>query len=371
MITGGSSVDFDTKQQKRDHYRSINHVAITGPVVQTKWSHVPLIFDARDVDLRSAPHIDTMVINYSVAGWDLHKVLVDNGSQADIIFLHAFDRMGISHSLLKPSDNPLYGFGGKGTFPVGKIELPLSFGIAPNAQSEQVTFDIVDMVYPYNAIMGRGSINRFEAAIHGLYLCMKIPGLQGVITVYWNQQTARNIERDFVPSQRNVHCLTTQHEVPEATRPAANELPTKTVPLDPATPKKTVIISEDLTLQDEEKLISCLSRNKDVFAWSALDLVGVSRTVIDHSLGIDPSVRPKKQRLRKMSDEKTEAAKAEVHRLLEANFIEPVAYPMWLANVVMVQKKSGKWRMYIDFTSLNKACPKDNFPLPQIEKDRQ
>jgi hypothetical protein len=70
---------------------------------------VPLTFDPRDIDLRSAPHIDAMVINCSVAGWDLHKVLVDNGSQEDIIFLHAFDRMGISHSLLKPSDNPLYG----------------------------------------------------------------------------------------------------------------------------------------------------------------------------------------------------------------------------------------------------------------------
>jgi hypothetical protein len=69
-----------------------------------------------------------------------------------------------------------------------------------------------------------------------------------------------------------------------------------------------------------------------------------------------------------MSDEKTEAAKAKVHRLLEANFIEPVAYPTWLANVVMAQKKSGKWRMCIDFTSLNKAYPKDNFPLPRIDK---
>jgi hypothetical protein len=154
MITEGSSVDFDTKRQKRDHYRRANHVALTGPVVQTRWSHVPLTFDARDVDLRSAPHVDAMVINCSIAGWDLHKVLVDNDSQADIIFLHAFDHMGISHSLLKPSDNPLYGFGGKGTFPVGKIELPLLFGVAANARSEQVTFDIVDMVYPYNAIMG-------------------------------------------------------------------------------------------------------------------------------------------------------------------------------------------------------------------------
>jgi hypothetical protein len=121
MITGGSIVDFETKRQKRDHYRSVNHVAPISPVVQTRWSHVPLTFDAKDVDLRSAPHVDAMVINRSVAGWDLHKVLVDNGSQADIIFLHAFDRMGISHSLLKPSVNSLYGFGGKGTFPMGKI----------------------------------------------------------------------------------------------------------------------------------------------------------------------------------------------------------------------------------------------------------
>jgi hypothetical protein len=78
----------------------------------------------------------------------------------------------------------------------------------------------------------------------------------------------------------------------------------KIVPLDPATPKQTVMISEDLTPHDEERLLSCLSHNKDVFTWSALDLVGVSRAIIKHSLGIDASVRPKKQRLRKMSDEK-------------------------------------------------------------------
>jgi hypothetical protein len=201
------------------------------------------------------------------------------------------------------------------------------------------------MVYPYNAIMGRGSINKFEAAIHGLYLCMKIPGPQGVIIVYGNQQAACNIERDFVPGQRNVHCLMAQREVPESASPIAKEHDkaqlqsndeTKTVPLDQATPKQTVTISEDLTSHDEERLLCCLSKNKDVFAWSTLDLVGVSRSIIEHSLGIDPSVRPKKQRLRKMSDEKTEAAKAEVHRLLEAKFIELVAYPTWLANVVMV-----------------------------------
>jgi hypothetical protein len=280
---------------------------------------------------------------------------------------------GSTIASLSPKITHLYGFGGKGTFPVGKIELPLSFGMVPSTRSEQVTFDIVDMVYPYNAIMGRGSINKFEAAIHGLYLCMNIPGPQGVIAIYGDQQTARNIERDFVPGQHNVHCLTTECEGSDSHYSAKGKKinaqlqsnnGTKTVPLDPATPKQTVMISEDLTPHDKGRLLSCLSRNKDVFAWSALDLVGVSSAIIEHSLGIDPLVRPKKQRLQKMSDEKIEAAKAEVHCLLESKFIEPITYPTWLANVMMVQKKRGKWCMCIDFTSLNKACPKDNFPLP-------
>jgi hypothetical protein len=67
----------------------------------------------------------------------------------------------------------------------------------------------------------------------------------------------------------------------------------KKVPLDVATPNQMVLISEDL-IEAEERLMSCLNRNKDLSAWSALDLVGVSRTVIEHSLSTDPIVHPKK-----------------------------------------------------------------------------
>jgi hypothetical protein len=90
--------------------------------------------------------------------------------------------------------------------------------MTPNARSEQITYDIVDMVYPYNATMGRGSINKLEASIHRLHMCMKILGPQGVITIYGDQQVARNIERDFVPGQCNVHCLTSDHEDPNSLR---------------------------------------------------------------------------------------------------------------------------------------------------------
>jgi hypothetical protein len=122
--------------------------------------------------------------------------------------------------------------------------------------------------------MGRGSINKFETVIHGLYLCMKILGPQGVITVYRDQQEARNIERDCVLGQHNVHCLTTEREDNDSHLSTKSKKinaqlrsndGTKIVCLDPATPKQTVMISEDLSPHDEERLLSYLSHNKDVF----------------------------------------------------------------------------------------------------------
>jgi hypothetical protein len=116
--------------------------------------------------------------------------------------------------------------------------------------------------------MGWGSINKFEATIHRFYLCIKILGPQGVITVYGNQQTVCSIERDLVPGQWNIHCLMAQREGFESSHPIADKKVkaqlqsndgTKAVPLNPTTPKQMVIISEDLILRDKEKLISCLS----------------------------------------------------------------------------------------------------------------
>jgi hypothetical protein len=110
-----------------------------------------------------------------------------------------------------------------------------------------------------------------------------------------------------------------------------------------------------------------LFNNKDVFVWIVNDLCGVNRDVIEHLLNVDPYFRPRKQRLQKMSDDKAKGARNEVKRLLSASVIKEVTYLEWLANTVMVKKANGKWRMCIDFTNLNKACPKDEFPLPRID----
>ena len=69
-----------------------------------------------------------------------------------------------------------------------------------------------------------------------------------------------------------------------------------------------------------------------------------------------------------MSTEKQAAIEKEVGKLVKAGFIRPEKFPTWLANVVMVKKSNGKWRMCVDYTDLNKACPKDCFPLPHIDQ---
>jgi hypothetical protein len=114
--------------------------------------------------------------------------------------------------------------------------------------------------------------------------------------------------------------------------------------------------------------VNFLRANIDIFAWSPLDMLGIPRKVTDHALEIRASSKSVKQRLCRFDEEKHKVIGEEIHKLLEAGFIKEVHHPEWLANPVLVKKKSGKWRMCVDYTSLNKACPKVPFPLPRIDQ---
>ena len=89
---------------------------------------------------------------------------------------------------------------------------------------------------------------------------------------------------------------------------------------------------------------------------------------ICHHLNVNPLVIPKKQLPRRPSKEHAEAVCQKITKLKQAGAIKEVFYPKWLANTVVVKKKSGKWRVCVDFTDLNKACPKDPFPMPKIDQ---
>ena len=96
-------------------------------------------------------------------------------------------------------------------------------------------------------------------------------------------------------------------------------------------------------------------------------MLGISREVAEHLLHIRPGSLLVKQQLFHFDEEKWQAIGEDIARLLDAGFIKEVYHPEWLANPVLIRKKSGKWRMCVDYTNLNKACPKDPFPLPRID----
>jgi len=106
----------------------------------------------------------------------------------------------------------------------------------------------------------------------------------------------------------------------------------------------------------------------DVFAWDAYEAPGIDLNFICHHLNVNPSITPKKQPPRCPSKEHADAIRDEVMKLKRARTIKEVFYPEWLANIVVVKKKNGKWRVCVNFTDLNKACPKDPFPMPRIDQ---
>ena len=95
---------------------------------------------------------------------------------------------------------------------------------------------------------------------------------------------------------------------------------------------------------------------------------GVPRELAEHTLNIDPKYKPVRQFLRRFNEESRKAIEEEVARLLAVGFIVAVFHPEWLANPVLVLKKNGTWRMCVDYTDLNKACPADPFALPRIDQ---
>jgi uncharacterized membrane protein len=128
---------------------------------------------------------------------------------------------------------------------------------------------------------------------------MKISALHGVIIVHDSQKEAKNIERAIYKLQRNINSIeTAKSKMPEPPNMPKGKIDlidqeeTKTIPLEEAVPDKKVIIGANLSKEEEVKLVETLARNKDIFAWLASDLKGVSRDIIQHALDINPKMKP-------------------------------------------------------------------------------
>ncbi|XP_055819392.1 uncharacterized protein LOC129888443 [Solanum dulcamara] len=129
---------------------------------------------------------------------------------------------------------------------------------------------------------------------------------------------------------------------------------------------KETRISIHLEAERKKELIELLRQHVDIFAWSYDDMPGLCTDIVSHRLPIDPTCLPVKQKTRKFKPDLSLRIKEEVTKQIEANIVRVTNYPTWLANIVPVPKKDGKIRICVDYRDLNRASPKDDFPLPNI-----
>ena len=326
-----------------------------------------ITFSDSDLEGCQHRHDDPLVVRAVVANKTVHRVLIDNGSSVDIIFASAFDKMGIGREKLEPVNTHLRGFSGEKVLPLGSIQLVLTLGDPSCQATTTPRFLIVDAPSAYNMLLGRPSLNAIKAISSAYHMMIKFPTVSGVGMVRGDQRVARECYSASVKQKAVDNVFMDELDMRDEvlTRPKPSE-ELEPVSLDDD-PEHLAYIGSKLAEDLKGLLTQFLRQNKDVFAWKQADMGGIDPTVITHRLNVSPSFNPIKQKRRSFVPERQKAINEEVGKLLHAGEIREVEYLEWLANVVLVKKANGKWRLCIDFTDINKACPKDSFPLPRID----
>ncbi|GMP81904.1 hypothetical protein CsSME_00036449 [Camellia sinensis var. sinensis] len=132
-------------------------------------------------------------------------------------------------------------------------------------------------------------------------------------------------------------------------------------------PRRPIFICKDLPAEQRGPLIELIKKYSDVFAWTYEQMPGLDKDVTMHRLNVIPLARPVKQGVRFYKPEVEFNIKDEMVKLFGAGFIKPIQHPTWLSSIVLVIKKNGQIRVCVDFRDLNKFCPKDEFPLSNID----
>jgi hypothetical protein len=146
---------------------------------------------------------------------------------------------------------------------------------------------------------------------------------------------------------------------------SADEL--EEVDIGPGDKPRPTFISRMLSPELRELMVTLLKEYPDCFAWDYTEMPGLDRSIVEHRLPLKPGFHPFQQRARQMKDEVLKEVKKEVEKMLEAGFIRPCRYAEWISSVIPVQKKDGRWRVCVDFRDLNRATPKDEYPMPVAE----
>ncbi|XP_052728478.1 uncharacterized protein LOC128195277 [Vigna angularis] len=374
-ISGGFAGGSSASARKRNlrELKSVHRVDVR------KRSMPPITFTDEDFHAPDPDEDDLMVITAVIARYSVGKVLVDQGSSVNILYWKTFQQMDISEDLITPYNEQIVGFSGERVDTRGYVDLRTCLGTERNKEVK-TRFLLVDANTSYNVLLGRPCLNAFGVIVSTPHLMLKFPlDNENICTVRFDQRIARECymaglkvqpsSSDPPSWQRRRRSEVAMADLDPRTNTDDRIEPmgeTKPFGLGQKEEQVTTIGSE--LEEDQARLIgTLLKKNQDLFAWTAADMLGIRPKVMSHKLALFREARPVAQKKRRLGEEKRAAVAIEVKKLLEADFIREIKYTTWLANVVMVKKMSGQWRMCTDFTDLNKACPKDSYPLQSID----
>ena len=319
MISSGFAGGGESSSARKAHLHSIKSGKVMEVQAVSKLPRLDTAITFSDSDHEGCqhPHDDPLVIRSVVANKTIHRVLVDNGSSADIIFTAAFDKMGIGREKLEPVSTHLRGFSGEKVLPLGSMQLVLALGDPPCQATTVVRFLIVDAPSSYNMLLGRPSLNAKKAIPSAYHIMIKFPTISGVGMVRGDQRVARECYLASVKQKAvdniNLDELDMRDEV--NTRPEPSE-ELKPVSLDD-NPEHLAYIGSKLTEDLRSLLTHFLKHNKDVFAWKQADMGGIDPAIITHRLNVSPSFKPVKQKRRSFASERQKAINEEVAKLLQ------------------------------------------------------
>ncbi|XP_061372972.1 uncharacterized protein LOC133315385 [Gastrolobium bilobum] len=370
MISGGLSGGGETSNARKKHLKQC--VAVAGKVISkidSSPTRPKIVWDNNDVGDVLPGHDDPLVIQAIIANYGVNRVFVDHGSSADILFLPCFRALGFTVDDLTPVAGELSGFNATTTKPLGVISLRLSLGTPPTSKSADIQFLVLDTPSAYNAILGRRMFAAFEASISHPHLVMKFVARDNkVATVKGDQIVAR---RPAKKGGAHDQCFLVEFYARDDPR-VEHARPTPDGALEHVVlgdnNHQTTTIGATLDPETKDRLIKLLRDNRDLFAWKPSDMPGIDPEVCFHRLSIDPKAKPISQKKRKFGVESQKIINEEVKRLHDAGFIREIKYTTWLSNLVLVKKPNGAWRMCVDYTDLNKVCPKDAYPFPSIDQ---
>nr|XP_043639646.1 uncharacterized protein LOC122610749 [Erigeron canadensis] len=326
------------------------------------WKKVSINFPpVGDEEASDAP----IIIGAIVGNHPIKRVHLDTGSGCEIMYEHCFLKLNaILRKKRKDNISPLVGFSNERTWSLGEITLDVTIGNAPRTRSEALTFVIVRAESPYNIILGRPAMKKLGMVPSPIHAIVKFPTPKGI---------------GFVKMEPRQEVQCSQISIPEVGECSKNnenlEVEIEKLFINKEHPDQHVMIGRKLPTEYKRRLKEILEKNKDVFAWTPTDMTGIPRKLMingesfdtQHCLNTRPHLEPIKQKRRSLAPDRSKAVKLQVEDLVKAGILREVKYQSWVANLVMVRKHDGGWRMCVDFTDINKACPKDCYPLPEID----